>query len=88
MKPRTGAAHQMTWGRGHEGGHFDHAHERLGTGLFLLGHELAEEGWHAPSPSAMILNSDHERGVYARIDLTQPQAAQEIGWGCVRLADG
>lgn len=88
LKPRTGAAHQMTWGRGHATEHFDHAHERLGTGLFLLGHELAEEGWHAPSPSAVILNSDHERGVYARIDLTQPQAAQEIGWGCVRLADG
>lgn len=85
---RSGAAHQMTWGRGHAKTDYDHAHDRLNTGLFLLGHELAEDGWHSPSPNAVILNSDHERGVYAKIDLANPAPAQEIGWGCVRLADG
>lgn len=88
LKPRSGAAHQMTWGRGHTGADYDLAHKRLGTGLFLLGHELAEEGWHAAARNAVILNSDHDRGVYAKIDLAQPESVQEIGWECVRLADG
>lgn len=85
--PRSGAAHQMTWGRGHSSADILTAAERLGVRLFILGHEKAESGWHALSPQALILNSDHEKGVYLKVDLCEPALADELAWRCTRLSD-
>lgn len=67
--PRTGSAHLMVWGRGHTPEQLRALGEQWGVRLFVLGHEKAELGSMVREPNAIVLNSDHERGVFARIDL-------------------
>ena len=67
--PRTGSAHQMVWGRGYDAEQLEDLTERWGVNLFLLGHEHAPNGFALVEPNAVVLNSDHERGVYLPIDL-------------------
>jgi hypothetical protein len=45
--------------------------------MFILGHEKAEFGVKFVQPNAIILNSDHERGVYLPIDLDKPVRPEE-----------
>ncbi len=85
---RTGAARAMTWGRGHTPEQIADLSRRWNVRLFVLGHEKAEEGFTVVSPEAIVLNSDHERGVYARMDLTQAQSARDVAEECVRLSEG
>ncbi len=85
---RTGAARAMTWGRGHEPEQIEELARRWGVRLFVLGHEKAEDGARVLSPRAIVLNSDHERGVYARVDLTRGLRAEDVARGCVRLSEG
>lgn len=88
FRPRTGSAYLMTWGRGQTPEHLAMLGERWGVGLFVLGHEKAENGWLELGPTAIVLNSDHERGVYARVDLTGAATAGDVAGGCVRLSEG
>ena len=67
------------------GGAFDNA-EKIVRGMG--GHEKAEQGSAIISPQAIVLNSDHEHGVYARLDLTRELKADDVARGCVRLAEG
>ncbi len=69
---RVGAAYHMTWGRGHPPELLKTLAERWGVSLFLLGHESAETGIEPLPPNGLILNSDHERGVYLPVDLSAP----------------
>jgi hypothetical protein len=85
---RTGAARAMTWGRGHTAEQIAELARRWNVRLFALGHEKAEEGATVLSPQAIVLNSDHERGVYARMDLTRAATVREVAEGCVRLSEG
>jgi hypothetical protein len=87
FKARVGAAHQMVWGRGHEPDGLRSLAERWGVSLFILGHEKAEDGWLIVEPNAVVLNSDHERGVYAPLDLTARLTPESVARACVRLAD-
>jgi hypothetical protein len=75
-QPR-GAAHVMTWGRGYDAEGLEDLVERWGVSMFILGHEKAEFGVKFVPPNAIILNSDHERGVYLPIDLEKPVRAEE-----------
>jgi hypothetical protein len=86
--PRRGSAHLMIWGRGHTPEHLEHLANLWGVRLFILGHEKAERGWLSVPPNAVVLNSDHERGVVLPIDLGNPPAppADET-WGLVPLSD-
>ncbi|HMN40177.1 MAG TPA: hypothetical protein PKE29_04980 [Phycisphaerales bacterium] len=84
--PRTGSAYLMAWGRGWTPEHFDGLGERWGVGLFVLGHEKAEAGCMVVGPRAVVLNSDHERGVYSRVDLTRAAGAAEVAGACVALS--
>lgn len=68
-QPRTGSAYAMVWGRGYDAELLEDLVERWGVNWFVLGHEHAEFGSDFVSPNAIILNSDHENGVYLPIDL-------------------
>ncbi len=66
--PRQGAAHLMIWGRGHTPAQLSQLAERWSIGLFVLGHEHAEDGIYAVEPNTVVLNSDHARGAYLDLD--------------------
>ncbi len=86
--PRRGSAHLMVWGRGHTPDHLERLANLWGVRLFILGHEKAERGWLSLPPNAVVLNSDHERGVVLPIDLAAPPAPPaDDAWGFVPLSD-
>ncbi len=68
-QPRVGSAHMMVWGRGYDADQLEDLTERWGVNLFLLGHEHAPNGFAVVEPNAIVLNTDHNRGVYLPIDL-------------------
>lgn len=67
--PRRGSAHLLVWGRDHTREQLEQLGAAWGCGAFILGHEKAPEGFFVREPNCLVLNSDHERGVYAEIDL-------------------
>jgi hypothetical protein len=85
-EPRQGAAHIMVWGRGYDADQLEDLVERWGVNLFILGHEKADTGVTLIPPCAIVLNSDHERGVYLPIDLDNPPSPEEAAWMVVPLA--
>jgi hypothetical protein len=87
-EPRQGSAYIMVWGRGYDAEQIEDLVERWGVGLFILGHEKAENGVHFIPPCALVLNSDHERGVYLPIDLEHPPRAERALAMVVPLAAG
>lgn len=76
--PRRGSAHIMVWGRRHTPELLRDLADRFGVGLFVLGHEKAEQGWLALPPNAVILNSDHARGAALPVDLSSPPAFADL----------
>lgn len=76
-EPRRGSAHLMVWGRGYDAEQIEDLVERWGVGLIILGHEKVDEGARFVSPCVVVLNSDHERGVYLPVDLSNPPRAEE-----------
>lgn len=76
--PRTGSAHFMVWGRNQPQELVDALAARWNIGLFLLGHEKAEAGAMALARNAVVLNSDHDRGVYTLIDTRAPATVQGV----------
>lgn len=86
--PRQGSAYLMVWGRGYDHEQLEDLTERWGITLFVLGHEKAPNGVHIVEPNAIVLNSDHDRGVFLPIDLARPpRTAVEAAMGVVSLAD-
>lgn len=71
-EPRKGSAHLMVWGRAHTPEQLKELAERWRVSLFILGHQHTENGWAIRQPNAVILNSDHTRGVVIQIDLADP----------------
>ena len=87
-EPRKGSAHLMVWGRGHKPEQLERLAEAWGVSLFVLGHQKAETGAMVLPPNAIVLNSDHERGVTLPIDLAEPPTAEEAAWMTTPLAMG
>ena len=76
-EPRVGSAHLLTWGRGYDAEQLEDLTERWGINLFILGHEHADNGYALVEPNAIVLNTDHDKGVYLPIDLeNKPTLAQ------------
>lgn len=76
--PRQGSAYIMVWGRGYDAELLEDLVERWGINWFILGHEHTATGSAFVHPNAVILNSDHEMGVYLPLDLANmpgPEAA-------------
>ncbi|MEX0876941.1 MAG: hypothetical protein WD114_05740 [Phycisphaerales bacterium] len=83
--PRQGSVHLMVWGRGYDHDQLEDLTERWGVNLFILGHEHADEGFAVVEPNALVLNSDHERGVYLPIDLSRKPTIEQCVKQLVRL---
>lgn len=83
-QPRMGSAYHMTWGRGYDHEGLEDLVERWGVTMFILGHEKAEDGVKFVPPNAIILASDHDRGTYLPVDLSNPpspeSASQRVVW--------
>jgi hypothetical protein len=77
-EPLKGSAYNMVWGRAHDPELLEDLVERWGINLFLIGHEKAEQGVRIVPPNAVILNSDHDRGVYLPLNLSSPPRVDEI----------
>lgn len=84
--PRRGSAHLMVWGRGQTPEQLALLAERWGVRMFILGHEKAEEGVLLVGERAVVLNSDHERGAYVRVDLAGTLDVAEVQRCVARLA--
>ncbi len=76
-EPRRGSVHLMIWGRGYDAELLEDLVERWGVNMFILGHEHAPNGVALVEPNALVLSSDHARGVYLPIDLDHPPAAAQ-----------
>jgi hypothetical protein len=70
--PRTGAAWNMTWGRGQTEELVRELAEAWGVSLFVAGHKHVEQGAETPFPRLVLLNSDHERAAVIPFDLAAP----------------
>lgn len=79
-EPRQGSAHLMVWGRGQKPEQLETLAQRWGVSLFILGHQKAETGAMVLPPNAIVLNSDHDRGVTLGVDLADPPSAEEAMW--------
>ena len=78
-EPRVGSAHLMTWGRGYDHEQLEDLTESWGVNLFILGHEHADNGYALVEPNAIVLNTDHDKGVYLPIDLDhKPTITQAV----------
>jgi hypothetical protein len=75
---RRGSAHLMVWGRGQSEQEVEDLAARWGVETFVLGHELAETGARQVARRAVVLNSDHARGVYCRLDAARCATAGEV----------
>jgi hypothetical protein len=82
---RTGSAHIMTWGRGYDAELLEDLTESWGVNLFILGHEHVPGGSRVVEPNAIILNTDHDKGVYLPIDLDHEPTARECASRVVRI---
>lgn len=85
-EPRRGAAHIMVWGRGYDAEQLEDLVERWGVNLFILGHEHADNGVQIVPPCAVVLNSDHDKGVYLPVDLDRPPTVEQAATMVVPLA--
>ncbi len=85
-QPRTGSAYLMVWGRGYDAELLEDLVERWGVNLFILGHEKCDHGVRLVPPNAVVLNSDHEHGVYLPIDLEHPPRAEAAVHQVIPLA--
>ena len=86
-EPRTGSAYLMVWGRHYDGGLLEDLVERWGINLFIVGHEKCDDGVMLVPPNAIVLNSDHARGVYLPIDLEHPPRAEDAARDVVAFAN-
>ncbi len=86
--PRRGSAHLMVWGRGYDAELLEDLVERWGVNMFILGHEHVESGVMLVEPNAIVLNSDHARGVCLPMDLERPGSIREMIGRVVPLAVG
>lgn len=86
--PLRGSAHLMVWGRRQTPEQLESLADRWGVGLFLLGHQKADTGAALLPPNAVILNSDHERGVALPVDLADPPSAPDALWSVIPLQSG
>lgn len=84
--PRRGSASLIVWGRGHRAADLTALGTSMNAGTFILGHEKAPDGCTLLEPNTLILNSDHERGMTVRVDLSVANAAADLARACEPLA--
>jgi hypothetical protein len=85
-EPRRGSAHVMIWGRSYDAEQLEDLVERWGVTMFILGHQHVASGVELVPPNAVVLNSDHDRGKYLDIDLSDPPTPEQCVWQAKPLA--
>lgn len=88
LAPRRGSAHLMVWGRRHTPDQLAALATRWGVGLFVLGHEKADSGLMVLEPNALVLNSDHERGVFLNLPAGQDRRPEAFAGTATPLSGG
>ncbi len=83
---QNGSAYMMVWGRRYDAEQLEDLVERWGVSTFILGHEHVDTGCAVVPPNAIVLNSDHDRGVCLPIDLSDPITPAEAPFSVVPLA--
>jgi hypothetical protein len=84
---RTGAAWNMTWGRGQTVEQVEALAQAWNVRLFIVGHKHAAEGVEVAGPRMLVLNSDHEHAMVRPVDLGhEPVDAAETALAAVPLA--
>ncbi|MBL9118991.1 MAG: metallophosphoesterase [Phycisphaerae bacterium] len=82
-----GSAYLMVWGRGQVPEQVERLASLLDVRLFCLGHAMSEMGAHSVTPRMAVINSDHERGRVAEIDLAAlPVDADDLVMSTLPLA--
>ena len=69
-KRKTGAAYQLIWGRGASDEGVAKFAERVNAKLMITGHESQEGGFLVNNDRHLIVASDHNRGVFVPISLS------------------
>ena len=78
FKRKTGAAYQLIWGRGvSETGTTAFA-EKVGAKLMITGHESQESGFLVNNDRHLIVASDHNRGVFVPLSLSDEPAMETV----------
>jgi hypothetical protein len=85
LTPRRGSAHLMVWGRGHTPEQLTELARRWDIAVFVLGHEKAEQGLIVLPPNAIVLNSDHEHGVFLDLPAGTPATPADLAATAVPL---
>lgn len=77
-KRKTGAAYQLIWGRGiGEEGVAKFA-EKVNAKLIVTGHESQDEGFLVNNDRHLIVASDHNRGVFVPLDLSEEPTMNDV----------
>jgi hypothetical protein len=74
----TGSAWRMVWGRGWTRELLADLSAAWGVRTFVLGHAFVEHGAEAPFPNLLLLNTDHEHGRVATVDLAEDAPAADL----------
>ncbi len=77
FKRRTGAAYQLIWGRGAEANIPKFA-EKVGAKLIITGHQPQDDGYLVNTPIHLIVASDHNRGVFIPLSLSEEYDMEKV----------
>jgi hypothetical protein len=86
--PRTGAAHQLTWGRDHTHESIEYYSDAFHARTLIVGHEFAPIGFRILRPSMVLLNSDHDDGCMLKLSLATSSDAPELAQAIFALREG
>ena len=78
LKGPFGSAYLLTWGRRYDDNSLGTLAEAWSASGFVLGHMHAEMGIERRGDLAVIVNSDHERGVLLKLSLQESFAPKEL----------
>ncbi len=82
---RTGPVYQLVWGRTLTRASIDRIRKALDVDLLVLGHQPQEDGLAVLDRDAIIIASDHARGVALRIPSGPAPTAEQLARSAVRL---
>jgi len=78
---RKGPVYQLIWGRGVTPAGVDSFAAKVGAGFIITGHQPQETGYLLNGQKHLIVASDHNQGVFVRIDLSTPPTFDTITEG-------
>ena len=75
---RKGPVYQLIWGRGITPAGAEKFLERVHANLIVTGHQPQESGYLVNGDKHLIIASDHNQGVFLRVDLSRPYTMDEL----------